>query len=435
MNVEKLVQDASSQCGFAEVIAVEAASTPIVFKSGCLHSAESNYTRGWGLRVVKNGRVGFSSTNRDEDGDGLLQKALSSAKYGDLMENDFVFPKESTSPKKPIVFSKTTRDLSSQEMTEKGLQLISEIKALDKIQVDAGVTKSVSNVTICNSAGVLQSEESTNYSIYAYGVKVEDDGLLWTGDGYVSVGVVDLFEKNIVSTIKNQLVNSKKRSKPSKSGKMPVVFVPSALSFLLETFDLGISGKTHQKGISPIVGKLGQKITGDNITITNRPHVDYMSGSALFDRDGIYTKELSFIENGVFKHIAADLKTAINLGIAHTGNAAGGYASLPSIGYNNIFISPGNTLSEDIIKNVKNGLLVESVLGGGQSNTLSGDFSVNISLGYHIVNGEIAGRVKDLMISGNVYEIFKEADLSSDLVVKGSLSAPHILFNNVNVSL
>jgi len=57
-----------------------------------------------------------------------------------------------------------------------------------------------------------------------------------------------------------------------------------------------------------------------------------------------------------------------------------------------------------MVKGTPEGLLVDHVMGLGQSNIMNGDFSVNVSLGYKIENGEIVGRVKDAMLAGNVYD-------------------------------
>jgi len=65
------------------------------------------------------------------------------------------------------------------------------------------------------------------------------------------------------------------------------------------------------------------------------------------------------------------------------------------------------------VKDIKEGLVVEQVIGAEQGNLLSGDFGGNVLLGYKVENGEMVGRVKDTMISGNVYQVLK------DQVLKG----------------
>ena len=89
-----------------------------------------------------------------------------------------------------------------------------------------------------------------------------------------------------------------------------------------------------------------------------------------------------------------------------------------------------------MIASIDDGVLVEQLLGAGQGNVLGGEFGGNVLLGYRIVNGEIAGRVKDTMISGNVYEALKDiAYLGGEAEwVGGSLSTPPICCDGVTVS-
>jgi PmbA protein len=61
-----------------------------------------------------------------------------------------------------------------------------------------------------------------------------------------------------------------------------------------------------------------------------------------------------------------------------------------------------------MVEDMKEGLIVEEVMGAEQGNLLSGDFGGNVLLGYKVENGEIVGRVKDTMIAGNVYRVLEE---------------------------
>ena len=101
-----------------------------------------------------------------------------------------------------------------------------------------------------------------------------------------------------------------------------------------------------------------------------------------------------------------------------------------------LFVGPGGVSTADMSASIDDGVLVEQLLGAGQGNVLGGEFGGNVLLGYRIVNGEIAGRVKDTMISGNVYEALKEiAALGGEPEwVGGALSTPPICCDGVTVS-
>ncbi|MBE7446605.1 MAG: hypothetical protein HS132_15780 [Planctomycetia bacterium] len=78
---------------------------------------------------------------------------------------------------------------------------------------------------------------------------------------------------------------------------------------------------------------------------------------------------------------------------------------------------------------------VDQVLGGGQSNILAGEFSVNVDLGYLIENGEIVGRVKDCMIAGNVFEEFNNiVAIGNKAEWQGSTKVPPFYFKSMNIA-
>jgi len=75
-------------------------------------------------------------------------------------------------------------------------------------------------------------------------------------------------------------------------------------------------------------------------------------------------------------------------------------------------------------------------MGAEQGNILGGDFSGNVLLGYKVENGKIVGRVKDTMVSGNVYQVLKQiAAIGKDARWVGSfLQTPHLYCPSLSVA-
>jgi PmbA protein len=98
-------------------------------------------------------------------------------------------------------------------------------------------------------------------------------------------------------------------------------------------------------------------------------------------------------------------------------------------------VKPGGDKLQDLVEGMKEGLLVYGVIGGGQSNLLAGDFSLNIGLGFKVEDGQITGRVKDAMISGNVYVLLKDnlVALSRETEWAGNIKTPAVLLKDVSV--
>ena len=123
------------------------------------------------------------------------------------------------------------------------------------------------------------------------------------------------------------------------------------------------------------------------------------------------------------------------MGTSSTGNGYRG-AGNPSPSSTAAVIGAGDGSMEEIIAGIEEGLLVEYILGGGQSNVLRGDFGGNVHLGFKIENGQLAGRVKDTLIAGNAYEVLANIRQigGERRWVGGSLYCPPVALEGVTVS-
>ncbi len=82
---------------------------------------------------------------------------------------------------------------------------------------------------------------------------------------------------------------------------------------------------------------------------------------------------------------------------------------------------------------VFDGLIVDQMLGGGGS--ISGDFSINVDLGYRVQNGQVIGRVKDTMVAGNVYTALKQlVTLGNDADWNGSCYTPSLIVEGLSTT-
>jgi PmbA protein len=109
---------------------------------------------------------------------------------------------------------------------------------------------------------------------------------------------------------------------------------------------------------------------------------------------------------------------------------------LPSPAPSALVVTPGKTTFDEMVRDIKEGLVVEQLMGAGQGNVLGGDFSGNVLLGFKIENGKIVGRVKDTMVAGNVYKVLKDIPaIGSETKWVGSiLQTPPFYCKEVSVS-
>jgi PmbA protein len=155
-----------------------------------------------------------------------------------------------------------------------------------------------------------------------------------------------------------------------------------------------------------------------------------------FDDEGVASRRIPLIDRGVVRSFMYDLQTAGLTKTDSTGSAERSLASQPAISTTSLVIDPGSTTFDEMVGGIKEGLIVEDLMGAGQGNVMGGDFSGNVLLGYKIENGEIVGRVKDTMVAGNVHQALAELSAigSEARWINGSVHTPPLLFERMAVS-
>ncbi len=431
--MEEILEAALKVADAADLFWVESRSTPVAFESNRLKHLQTKESRGVGLRIIKDGRIGFSATNRMEDVDGIVSRALEVSPYGAKAE--FSLPSSAEHPEVPT-YDPEVQQVSIEKMVELSQAMVDGVLAgHPDVLCDAGVSQSVVKVRILNSKGLDASYEKTVFSLGLGGTLVRGTDMLFVGDGESSCRPI-ADASDIVARVTGQLDQAHDMAEVT-TGRFPVVFTPDAVAgLLLSPLLVGFNGKTVLQGSSPLVGRLGEKIVDERFSLHDDGTIAYRPGSRPWDDEGIPTRITPLIENGVARNFIYDLKTAAQAGAESTGNASRGAGSLPSPSTSVISIAEGDMSFEDMVADMKEGLVVERFLGAGQTNILAGDFSGNVLLGYKVENGRMVGRVKNSMLSGNVYETLNNliAIGSTARWRGGSLRTPHLYCSNVSVA-
>jgi PmbA protein len=427
---EKILELALKAAEAVEVIYEEGQSHSVSFEHNKLKYIHNKSIRGVGLRIIKNGRIGFSSTTDLRRPEKLVEMALHSAQFG--QEAKFQFPAMNKLSEVKI-FDKDVIDFP----IEKGIQIGKEaidkaLSACPDYQCAAEVGKSIGMRRLLNSSGLDFSRNSTFHGMGIDIVLVRDKGLVWAGEGENSRKRVDGLLRATEKILEKLRLTA--REVKINSGILPVIFTPKAAGLLLAPLEMGCNGKLVQKGASPLIGRLGEKIADERLSIYDDPTIDFATGSYPLDGEGVQAQRKPLVERGVLQNYLFDLQTAGLMSARSTGNGIRGFASQPAPACTNIVIEPGDMKLEDMIKDIKYGILIDQVLGGGQSNTLAGEFSVNIDLGFLIENGELVGRVKDCMTAGNVFDAFnKLVAIGSQPEWYGSNYVPPLYFSGLSV--
>ncbi|MCX6012085.1 MAG: TldD/PmbA family protein [Chloroflexi bacterium] len=402
--IEEFLEKVKKLCEQAETYHVSSQSTEITFEFNNLKSIQTRYNKLIALRLVKNGRIGLSVTNKPDDLDTLLNMALDTSQFGAKAE--FMLP--GLTDYSPVhVYDPETSSISIEKMVSDGAGLISKVRAYNNDAICSAETyKSSVFIEIMNTNGGHVRYDRSNYSLGIEGLVTHGTDMLFVGDSESSCHPVT--GSTIAATAIQQLEYAKNIASPL-NGNYPVIFTSQGVAnALVLPIIVAFNGKTVLQGASPLGTKKGQQLFDKRFNVYDDATIDYIPGSRICDDEGTPSRRIALIEGGIVKNFLYDLQTAAMAGTESTGSAARSGGSLPSPSTSNLIISEGDTALSDMIADIKEGLVIEHLIGAGQGNVLGGEFGGNVLLGYKIENGKIAGRVKDTIISGNIYDILKE---------------------------
>ena len=197
-------------------------------------------------------------------------------------------------------------------------------------------------------------------------------------------------------------------AQPAPAGTFPVILSSSAGGTMIhEACGHGLEADLALAGMSAFSGMLGQKVAAEGVTIIDDGTLPHKRGSAAMDDEGNPSSRVVLIENGVLKAYLQSRKTARKTGERPTGNGRReSYRHLPIPRMRNTFLAPGSEEPESILKDLDRGLLVKR-MGGGQVDTVTGNFVFQVTEGYWVEKGEALYPVKNATLSGCGPEVLR----------------------------
>ncbi|MCR4404786.1 MAG: TldD/PmbA family protein [Candidatus Acetothermia bacterium] len=424
----------------AEVYEIRSRETPVRFRAGELESAKSVERAGRALRIIKNGRLGYSTTTDLEDPQSLIENALASAEFGDPAPFRFA-----TKAKPPEVrcFDPAVERLELERMIRMGEEVVDKIRAYNpELHIEVGLSRAVEELSLVTTEGQELRERGTFFALSVEAQRTEEGDILIVYDEAASRSLKEVDHDQVADSLITTLRWCERLARPPTK-EMPVLFTPRGAIVLLLPLMVGLSGKSVFLGTSPLKGKLGERAFARDFTLVDDGTVPFAPRSSRFDDEGVPTSKRALIDRGEVRQFLYDLKTA---GVAKAESTGNGFKSgllsgrdfknPPGIVPTTWTVSPGGESFEQLLSGLKEGLIVDQVLGLGQGNITSGEFSNNVAVGFYVRDGEIFGRVKNTMIAGNSYELLRERLIGLGSEVKwayGFFRAPPILIDGVGV--
>ena len=244
---------------------------------------------------------------------------------------------------------------------------------------------------LINSRGGKAEYRKSFFSLDIEGNLVNDTDMLFVGESDSSCHPLS-DPKKVTDMVLRQLDLAKHRAK-SPTKVLPVIFTPNGVAgALIMPLLSAFNGKIVLEGASPVGNKLGKQVFDKNFSLRDDPLVAYRPGSRPCDDEGVASQRTPLINKGVVKAFLYDLQTAALAGKKSTGNGNRNRGGLPAPAPSALVVTPGKTTFDDMVKDIKEGLVIEQLMGAEQGNILGGDFSGNVLLGYKIENGKIVGQ-------------------------------------------
>jgi PmbA protein len=410
----------------------------VLYQNYRLQQVEENDLSSVALRVIDDGRLGSTYGVFPHHGD-PLDDARTAARYGDPAT--FAFAPAACYPD-VRTHDDRTADLTSQDLIDLCESVKRRIhKELPDVPLTIRCQAETSRLLVESTEGAAGEICATDFGI-GFGAPFRGVGAAII-KGQRSISPLDVDEALIDEFIEWYRWGDK-ASTPS-TGRLPVILAPEAAFLVLLPLLMGVSGDLVSKKTSPLLDRIGQPILSEQISVIDDALLDGDPNARPFDDEGVPCSTHTIVENGVLKDYIVDLRSGAALDRPSTGHGfkaallGGGTEASPTPWFANPMIKPGDKSWRDLVKGLKEGLLITNGMGFHSGNYPQGQFAVQ-AVGYHIVDGEVIGRLDKTMISGNIYEDVRTVRAVSRerrRVVAGLLAAgvaPYILVDSLQVA-
>ena len=393
------------------------------------------------FRCIVEGRMGYASTQAMNENEAKALVARAADNAAALETDEAVFLCDGGKEYRPL-----DRELAplptTEEMIATALATQEKMYAADPMVIDGCQTQVIaeaSQIAICNSRGLdLTYTNRVSGMIVA---AVVSDGKEMSDSYEIKLGTLDQLDTDALTRKAVEDAKRKLGGEAPKSGAMPVIFSPEAMSSLLGVYSAIFSSENAQKGLSQLAGKEGQIIAAPCVTLVDDPFHTDSPAPRNFDSEGCPTYTKNVIENGVLNTLLYNMKTAAVAGKQTTGNASkGGYDAPVGIRPFTMYLKGGEISEEALFAKAENGVFITS-LGGlhAGANPISGDFSLQSS-GFKIEDGKKTDYIKSFTVAGNFYQLLLNitdlADNSQLPRAMGSTAfgAPSVLVSGLTVA-
>ena len=420
----------------ADAIAVRGVSLSVEVRDGAVEESERSEGDDVGLRVLVGKRQAVVSTNdiRGDGLDALAERAVAMARAAP--EDRFAgLADEALLARNFPALDLLDPDMASVEVLERRAH---EAEAAGLAVT--GVTKSggasassgIGGLVLVTSHGFRGATISSSHSIAMSAIAGNGTGMETDYDFTSTLHAADLESAAKIGRSAGE--RAVKRLNPRKvaTRRVPVVFDARISGSLVGHLASAANGSAIARKTSFLKDKLGEQIFAPGLDIVDDPLRKRGLRSRPFDAEGVAARVQKIVEGGVLKTWLLDSATARELDLRTTGHAQRGVSSTPSPGPTNLHLTPGSRKPEEMIRGIKDGFFVTSLIGMGV-NMVTGDYSRGAS-GFWIENGELTYPVSEVTIAGQLLEMFKSLEPANDLAFRYGTNAATVRVEGMTVA-
>lgn len=414
----------------AEAYMLHARELTVEVSEGKVETLKLAEDQGVGIRVFRDGRMGFAYSSSLE-AKALEQVVKQAVANSALSEKDEFLAMPAGEYTYPVldIFDEGIAQIPVDDKVELAKEIERVARARDariKITEAAAYSDSQYSVNIANSQGLQASYSAANCGAYAFMVAEEK------GDNQNGLGLQyglhysDLNPETIGrEAADNALRMLGARTIPTQ--KATIILDNRVVNGFLGLLAPALCSDAVQKGKSLLAGKMGSKVAAPIITIVDNGKLEGAVMSSPFDGEGVATAENILIDSGVLSSYMYNTYTAARDGVKSTGNGRrGSFKGTPEVGTTNFYIKAGNITRDKLFGEVERGLFITEVMGMHTANPITGDFSVGVA-GLWVEKGQLAYPVRGITLAGNLLDMFSNVEaVGNDLRFMGSKGSPTI---------
>lgn len=423
-----------------DVYVARGRDTDVRVYKGEIEQLSTADAEGVGIRVVKDGRTGFAYAGTLDDGavKEALDDARDNAEFGTPDEFAGVAAPDGVVPADLDPYDLEIETFPTDKKIELALELERMVNAADARIAGARVIAFGDEYVeraVATSLGVANWSRRSAAAVSAY-VIARDGDETQTGGGQSAArgpGGIDL--DRAANDAVERAVRMLGATKP-KSAKVTAVLDPAIAATFLGLVGGTLSGAAVLKGRSLFADRVGEEVAAPFVTLVEDPTAPEAWGATKYDGEGLATRRVPLIENGVLQGFLYDTYSARRAGTQSTGSGVrGGFKGTPGVGLRALSLVPGERSVDEIIAGVDDGVLVQSVSGLHSGvNPVSGDFSVGAT-GIRIRNGELAEPIREFTIGSTIQRMLKGITAVGNDLEWVSGNAAHITLAMADISL